>query len=149
MIARDWWSGGIYNSVRTRAEDENSKGNQEFKLNIHFQLPLLNTIFNMILFLVEGLICYQKYLCLWRAIRILKIVLCIRAVFGELLQIRSILFQCLYFLVISIRKHPYLSQMADNWKNKGTLLSRTLKVRENKVPSEFLIVCLLAEIRTF
>ena len=36
-----------------------------------------------------------------------------------------------------IRKRPYLSQMADNQKYEGALLSRTLKVRENKVPSEY------------
>ena len=40
------------------------------------------------------------------------------------------------FLLI-IRKRPYLSQMALNLKNKGTLLSRTLKVGEKNVPSEF------------
>ena len=37
-------------------------------------------------------------------------------------------------------KRPYLNQLADNQKNKGTLLSRTLKVGENKVPSEFRFV---------
>ena len=31
-------------------------------------------------------------------------------------------------------KRPYLSRMADNQKNKGTLLSQTLKVGEKKVP---------------
>ena len=34
-----------------------------------------------------------------------------------------------------IRKKPYFSQMDVNQKNKGTLLSQTLKVEENKVPS--------------
>ena len=38
---------------------------------------------------------------------------------------------------IDIRKPPYLSQIADNQKNKGALLSRILKVGEKKVPSEF------------
>ena len=38
---------------------------------------------------------------------------------------------------IDIRKRPYLKQMADNQKNKGALLSRSLKVGESKVPSEF------------
>ena len=38
---------------------------------------------------------------------------------------------------IDIRKRPYLCQMADNPKNKGALLSRILKVGENKVSSEF------------
>ena len=34
---------------------------------------------------------------------------------------------------IDIRERPYLSQMTDNQKNKGALLSRILKVGENKV----------------
>ena len=34
-------------------------------------------------------------------------------------------------------KRPYLSQMADNQRNKVTLLSQALKVGELKVPSEF------------
>ena len=37
-------------------------------------------------------------------------------------------------------KRPYLNQLADNQKNKGTLLSRTLKVGEEKVLSEFRFV---------
>ena len=41
---------------------------------------------------------------------------------------------------IDIRKRPYLSQMADNQKNKGALLSRILKVGESKVPSDFRFV---------
>ena len=41
---------------------------------------------------------------------------------------------------IDIRKRPYLSQMANNQKNKGTLLSRALKVGEKKVLSEFRFV---------
>ena len=35
------------------------------------------------------------------------------------------------------QKQTYLSQLAENQKNKGTLLSQTLKVVEKKVPSEF------------
>ena len=42
--------------------------------------------------------------------------------------------------VIPIKKRPYLSQMADNQKIRGTLLSRTLKVGEKNVPSEFRFV---------
>ena len=74
------------------------------------------------------------------SIRILKIVLCARAVFGELLQLRSILFRFLYFLVIPIRKRPYLSQITDNQKNKSTLLCQTLKVGQENVPSEIRFV---------
>ena len=37
-------------------------------------------------------------------------------------------------------KRPYLNQLANNQKNKGTLLSRTLKVGENNVPSELRFV---------
>ena len=50
---------------------------------------------------------------------------------------------------MSRTNRPYLSQMADNPKNKGALLSRILKVGENKVPSEFRFCCLLAEIWVF
>ena len=50
---------------------------------------------------------------------------------------------------MSRTNRPYLSQMADNPKNKGALLSRILKVGENKVPSEFRFCCLLAEIWLF
>ena len=35
------------------------------------------------------------------------------------------------------KKQPYLSQMVDNKKIEGTSLSQTLKLRENKVASEF------------
>ena len=37
---------------------------------------------------------------------------------------------------LKIRKQPYLSLMAENKKNRGTLLFQTLKVGEKKVPSE-------------
>ena len=39
-------------------------------------------------------------------------------------------------------QQPYLNQLADNHKIKGTLLSRTLKVGEEKVPSEFRFVAI-------
>ena len=53
-----------------------------------------------------------------------------------------------HFVPIS-GKRPYLSQTADNQKNKGTLLSRTLKVGEEKVPSEFRFVAYWPRIGRF
>ena len=60
-------------------------------------------------------------------------------IFVALLRIGSILWNCFYSVPIFVisGKRPYLSQMAENQRNKGTLISWTLKVGEDKVPSEF------------
>ena len=67
-------------------------------------------------------------------IRILIIVLCTRVVTRTNFQCTA---QNSEYSVPISGKRPYLSQMADNQKYKGTLLSRTLKVGEKNVPSEF------------
>ena len=68
------------------------------------------------------------------SIRILIIVICTRVV-------TRTDFQCTAPNSVPISviswKRPYLSQMDNNHKKKGTLLSQTLKVGEKKVPSEF------------
>ena len=48
-----------------------------------------------------------------------------------------------------MRKGLYLSPLAKNQKNKGTLLSQTLKVEEKKVPLFFLFFGQGAEILPF
>ena len=48
--------------------------------------------------------------------------------------------------VTETKNAPYLDQEAKNQKNKGTLLSATLKVGENKVPLFFCNFGLWAEI---